>query len=135
MSQEKLEGACLCGAFRFVLRGPIDTFNFCHCSRCRRRTGSAFAAVLHARSSDFTVLTDHTLRKFEPSGWNARHFCGDCGSPLPMWDNEEDHVGIPAGLITDLERKPDLEIMTGSKAAWGEPSGHCPLYEAFPEDW
>ena len=132
-----LTGGCLCGAVRFTLDGPVDIVNYCHCSRCRRRSGSAFATIVHARWSDFEFVSgEEQIVTFEPEGWNLRRFCGGCGSPLPGWDEEDDEVGIPAGLFDgDISSHPDIHIMVGSKAPWYEIQDNLPQHDEFPEEW
>ena len=39
-------GTCLCGAVRFEISGSFERFYLCHCSRCRKGSGSAHAANL-----------------------------------------------------------------------------------------
>ena len=46
------EGVCLCGAVRYRLTGEVRGFQYCHCSRCRKFTGSAHAANLFVRPDD-----------------------------------------------------------------------------------
>jgi hypothetical protein len=36
-----LSGGCGCGAVRFEVRAPLVSASYCHCSCCRRRTGTA----------------------------------------------------------------------------------------------
>jgi hypothetical protein len=38
-----LTGSCLCGAIRFEIDGELGPITCCHCSQCRRATGTAFA--------------------------------------------------------------------------------------------
>jgi len=33
-------GSCLCGVVAFEVEGPFDLFLNCHCSRCRKATGT-----------------------------------------------------------------------------------------------
>jgi hypothetical protein len=33
-------GSCLCGAVRFEVEGSFECFFLCHCSFCRKDTGS-----------------------------------------------------------------------------------------------
>ncbi len=137
MVRQTLTGGCLCGGVRFELAGPIDVVNMCHCSRCRKRGGSAFATVVHAKLSQFRLVSgEEQIQLFEPDGWNARRFCNVCGSPLPGWDEEDDHVGIPAGLFDEgMVTKPELHIMTGSKAEWFDIKDDIDQFEEFPVDW
>lgn len=130
-------GGCLCGAVRFTLEGDIDVVNCCHCSRCRKRSGSAFATIVHARFSDFTIVTgEDEISVYESEQWGARHFCRNCGSPLPGGDEEANHVGIAAGLFDEgMNTSPGLHIMTGSKAQWFDISDQIPQHVEFPENW
>ncbi|MFK5986003.1 MAG: GFA family protein [Pseudomonadota bacterium] len=60
-------------------------FQYCHCSRCRKFTGSAFAANLLVAPQHFKWLTGAELvGRFEPkeSKHFASCFCKNCGSSL-----------------------------------------------------
>ncbi len=137
MSTKTYTGGCLCGAVRFQLQGPIDVINYCHCSRCRRRTGSAFATVVHARLTNYELLSgEDRVSTFSPADRVERQFCSGCGSPLPGQDEEDDEVKIPAGLFDqDFDVAPELHIMTASKAIWFQIHDQLSQYEEFPEDW
>ena len=130
-------GGCLCGAVRFALDGPIEVVNCCHCARCRKRTGSAFATIVHARYSDFEFVSgQHRIKIFEPNDWSRRRFCGDCGSPMPGWDEEDNEIGIPAGLFDEgFDVPPGLHIMTAFKAEWFEITDKVVQHKEFPDDW
>lgn len=61
---------------------------------------------------------------------------GTCGSPLPGWNEDDDEVGIPAGLLDqDPGAQPSLHIIVGSKAPWHEIGDDLPRYETFPDSW
>ncbi|HEX5655877.1 MAG TPA: GFA family protein [Polyangiales bacterium] len=49
-------GSCLCGQFRFTIDGPIRFLKNCHCSRCRKMSGSTFATFARAYTRDLRVL-------------------------------------------------------------------------------
>ena len=36
-----VRGSCLCGGVRFEVRPPFLRANHCHCSRCRKHSGTA----------------------------------------------------------------------------------------------
>ena len=40
---EGITGGCLCGAVRFAYTGAVGPGAYCHCTDCRRITGSAFS--------------------------------------------------------------------------------------------
>ena len=41
-----MKGSCLCGGVVYEIDPPFKIFQYCHCSRCRKFTGSAHAANL-----------------------------------------------------------------------------------------
>ena len=49
-------GSCLCGAVRFRIDGAFERFYLCHCSHCRKDTGSAHAANLFSSGARLTWL-------------------------------------------------------------------------------
>ena len=50
-----IRGRCLCGAVAYEISGKPETAFYCHCSRCRRWTGSAVAALMVIQSDQLTV--------------------------------------------------------------------------------
>jgi len=43
---DEVRGRCLCHRVSYAIRGHLGIFQYCHCSRCQKVTGSAFAANL-----------------------------------------------------------------------------------------
>src|SRR5687767_12758958 len=75
-------GSCLCGSIRYEIRGEIGVGYFCHCSRCRKATGSAFASSALIATKDFVVVAgEEHLKSFSVNGVH-RVFCAECGSPI-----------------------------------------------------
>lgn len=116
-----VKGACNCGAVSFAVDAELGDVFMCHCSICRRYTGTGNIAVLIVAKTALRWLSgeDH-IRRWDKPGvdWQAC-FCSTCGSPLPG-DNDSERMFIPAGLI--IEGADDLRvahhIWTGSKAGW-----------------
>ena len=46
MTQTTLKGSCLCGAVKYRVTGEPTRFFHCHCSRCRKATGTGHASNL-----------------------------------------------------------------------------------------
>ncbi|HIG40708.1 MAG TPA: hypothetical protein EYQ14_09240 [Gammaproteobacteria bacterium] len=44
---------CFCGQFKVVVEGPFGDVRYCHCSQCRRKTGTAFTANAKIDRSNF----------------------------------------------------------------------------------
>ena len=56
-------GSCLCGKITFRLDGPFQMMMHCHCSRCRKHHGSAFATFVGAPSTGFRVAVGKELHQ------------------------------------------------------------------------
>lgn len=74
-------GACLCGAVRFAVDGPLHAPDACHCSQCRRQTGHFWASTDVARSA-LTLHGEEHVKWFSSSPRVERGFCSVCGSTL-----------------------------------------------------
>ena len=101
-------GSCLCGAVKHEVRGAFGAGYFCHCSRCRKATGSAFASSALVATKDFVVIEgDEALKSFSVNGVH-RVFCSHCGSPIiSRRDAMPDAVRVRLGTLdSPLERGP-----------------------------
>lgn len=128
-----IRGSCLCGAVRFEMDRAVGPFELCHCSRCRKCSGSAFVAGLGVRRDEFRWLSGRELIKsFEapilesPPAYRVC-FCGTCGSPVPDTDGDSEWLEIPAGLLDDdPELRPDKHIFVDVKSKWFAITDHLP---------
>jgi len=62
-----------CGAVRFAVRGEPMVVGVCHCTECRKATGSAYLLYVSWPRDAFTVSGQ--AREFK-----GRSFCTVCGS-------------------------------------------------------
>lgn len=136
MTNEKITGSCLCGDVRYEITGNMGVFQYCHCSRCRKITGSAHAANLFVAPADFHWLEGESLvRRFEPSHtkYFATCFCEQCGSTLPWLSKSGKVVIIPAGTMdADPGVRPSQNIFCGSRPAWYVHASEMPENEEMP---
>ena len=51
-----LHGSCLCGEIRFEIHGKIGPAGQCHCSKCRKVSGTDGNAVFYAPAASFRWL-------------------------------------------------------------------------------
>ena len=127
-------GGCLCGAVRFEIGGPIRNIVYCHCSRCRKAQGSAFAANGIVRAEEFRFLSGaDALTAYESSPGQKKYFCKACGSPI-MSKNERrpGQVRVRLGAIeSDIAERPMTHIFATSKANWEDICGELPQYESY----
>ena len=90
-----LQGACLCGANRFTLPGPMGAVGACHCRQCRKTSGHYAASF----DVDEATVVWHTrsLREYTAAGGARRGFCPSCGASLTF--RSADGFSIEAGAI------------------------------------
>jgi hypothetical protein len=117
MDQVVRTGGCLCGSVRYAVRGEPVHVGRCHCTDCRKESGSAF-----------TVYAQWPLDQFELSGeimsYEGRGFCPRCGSRLfnPP-EAGDDLVEVRIGTLDDapFELTPEAEIWVKRREPWLAP--------------
>jgi hypothetical protein len=117
-----LGGGCLCGAVRFELTAAPVWAHCCHCSRCRRASGTAFAANLFVpREALRFVRGEDRVRSHKLADAEAftHVFCETCGSALPFPSLRRELVGVPMGSLDgDPGIAPRAHIFVDSGAPW-----------------
>jgi hypothetical protein len=129
------KGSCLCGAVEYEIDGGLGPIVYCHCSRCRKSNGSAFAAVSPVAAAGFRVVKgEEELRTYSNSTGVHRLFCGTCGSPIiTRRDNMPETVRVRIGTLdTPVESKVSAHIFVGSKAEWDDILDDAPQYLERP---
>ena len=91
-------GSCLCGAVTFEMTGELRPVVACHCTQCRKQTGS-FVHATSSKDADFTFTSDRGLKWYRASDTARRGFCGECGSVLLWKGDGHDSISISAGAI------------------------------------
>ena len=122
-----VSGGCLCGAIRFEVARFVGPFELCHCSRCRKASGSAFAAMIGVKAEDFSWISGRDqIQRYEapvqkhPPGFRTA-FCENCGSPMPGFEAADDWFEIAAGILDDDPGlRPDRHIFVECGSAWFE---------------
>jgi len=128
-------GACLCGAVRFEISGEFESFFLCHCSRCRKDTGSAHAANLFSSTAAITWLSGQdNIRTYRvPDTRHERSFCSECGSALPSIQAMGALLVVPAGSVdTVINIRPTAHICCASRASWDSHLEDIPTTDAIP---
>ena len=136
MTQSTLTGSCLCGAVKYEVTGEPKRFYHCHCSRCRKVTGTGHASNLFLQPAALTWRSgEEQIRSFKVPETKrfTNNFCATCGSRLPRQATGTDMVMIPAGSLDDAAPiQPQARIFSGSRASWSCSDGELPLYPEFP---
>jgi hypothetical protein len=115
---------CACGGASISVKGSPTIYGLCHCTNCRRRTGSAFGMSSYFSKSDVVESQgEFSVYSFHHAAQNHdqdRHFCTACGSTL-YWYNSAlpDLIGISAGCFDDnLPGEPQLSVTDARRYDW-----------------
>src|SRR5262245_1141167 len=115
-----LQGRCICGAVRFTVEDAFSYAFYCHCSRCRLRTGSAFASIggIDVDKVQVTAGREHlSLEGERADGYGAR--CAKCHAFMFAAVRGRRDMHVRLGMLVDApSRTPDHHIHVASKAPW-----------------
>lgn len=121
---EPREGGCLCGAVRYTVTELPDHMHACHCSMCRRISGSATLSVAVPQSAIRIEGEAHVVT-YASSDWAGRSFCGRCGAGL--WYRLHDSVAADSDYIISAGTLDDLSGLTLTKEIYVDrkPEGYA----------
>jgi hypothetical protein len=116
-------GECNCRSVTFEIDADLSDVYVCHCSICRRATGSNGIAVVLVPKDRlrWSAGEEHVTTWKKPHGdWEMR-FCRICGSPVPG-ENDPKTMFVPAGSIVSGGESLRVahHVWVGSRAAWDE---------------
>lgn len=129
-----MQGSCLCGEVQFEIIGKIPNLYQCHCSLCRKVSGSGSSSALILEEKNFKWVhgAECISRYSKPSGYSS-HFCSKCGSPVPN-NFMGTYYWVPAGSLDgNPETRVVAHLYVGSKSHWDIPSVEGAQYEEAPE--
>lgn len=136
MSEQVAHGSCLCKKVNYEITGNMGVFQYCHCSRCRKVSGSAHASNLFVAPADFRWLSgEEYVGRYEPENtrYFATCFCKNCGSTLPWLSKSGKVVIIPAGSLDgDPQLRPTQNIFCGSRPDWYVHASELPEHDEMP---
>lgn len=131
-----IKGKCLCGSAEFQLVGNLGEASLCHCSVCRKASGSAFGAYAGVDKNDFKWLRQDSVKRFEVTALLSKYFCSHCGSTLlthHLADAQMFYLSLGC-----LEDAPEVELkyhqFVDSKASWYHIHDNLPQYQGWAED-
>jgi hypothetical protein len=120
----EISGSCLCNQVKFTVNGPFKLFALCHCSRCRKSTGSAHTSNIFTQADRINWISGDTLvKRYElPDAKRfTKAFCSQCGCPVPCISRDGKRLLIPAGCLDDDPAiRPHVRIYCADKAPWYE---------------
>ncbi len=131
MSPRILSGQCFCGAVAYAVPDEFVYAANCHCSNCRRTTGSAFKPFAGIAREKLILTRGHTDLLIHGNGQGNDTHCGVCGSLLYSVIRAGAFVHVAMGtLVDDPSMRPTKHIFVGSKAPWYAITDELPQYDA-----
>ena len=129
----RLRGECFCRSVGYEV---LDAFEYalnCHCSNCRRTTGSAFKPFAGIAAGHLVLVRgeDHLMRYGDATNHDVH--CGRCGSLLYSRVRDGAYVHVALGTLIDTPSiRPSAHIFVGSKAPWHTICDDLPQYDELP---
>lgn len=130
-----LSGSCLCGAVRYKATGDVRRFYHCHCSRCRKATGTGHASNMFLAGSLEWISGEDQVASYKlPEAERFTNtFCKTCGGRVPKFSEKIGMVLIPAGSLDDEPgAAPQARIFTAFRTAWSCDDSALPQFGELP---
>lgn len=115
-----MRASCLCGSIQLNLLELPKHFYQCHCSLCRKQSGTASNAATIVRSDRIVWLEGEALvTRYQKATGFSSHFCRQCGSPVPNRLGNGKFSWFPLGLLDEHATIAlTLHLHVGSSANW-----------------
>src|SRR5690606_17010690 len=124
--RQGLTGGGLCGAVRYCTEGLPLRVGLCHCTTCKRQTGSPLPA--YAIFAADRVQITGTTQGFRTSPGIDRRFCPACGTPI--YHDEGAEYAVALGTLDEPDRVPPpaYELWTVRRLPWLDQIGSLKRY-------
>lgn len=127
-------GSCLCEQVKFEIDGDHFRLYQCHCSLCRRQSGSLSNAATIVPNERFRWRRgSEFISSWQKASGFRSDFCSSCGAPVPNPLGDLPYFWIPAGLLAGDSR---LEIVAhlcvASRASWDFAPLQGKCYDELP---
>ena len=130
------KGSCLCGSIRYEAKELNGPYVYCHCTSCRKASGSAYAANVSSPIDTFRVVSgERYSQSFESSTDKFRYFCSRCGSPLyTIVGKDPSVVRLRLGALdSTFTEPPAAHIFVSEKPGWHTISDTLPQFDLWPD--
>lgn len=100
----KDSGSCYCGKIKFDVWDFNPTYSLCHCTECRKWTGSFYACIA-AKNGNYKIHGAENITWFLKSADSEQGFCKNCGSAI-FWRKNPDagFLDIAIGFLDNFEQ-------------------------------
>jgi len=125
--QFPLTGGCGCGAVRFEVTAPLVSSDYCHCTRCQRRTGTSASANARPAPGSFRIVKGAVhLRAWRPPGGFEKLFCNECGSAV--FSRHPEDLNRMSIRLGEFDSDPGIRPSARQFVAYAAP------WEPIPDD-
>ncbi|WP_354554268.1 GFA family protein [Kaistia defluvii] len=114
MRQLHRTGGCLCRGVRFQVKGEPCNAGVCHCSDCRKATGSLFLASADWQVSQFSYTG-------QVATYAGRSFCPNCGGRLFSLHVAKVEIYLGAFDEAPNDIQPSVEVWASRREIWMPP--------------
>jgi len=124
--------SCLCGQVKMDINGKISEIIHCHCSRCRKSTGSAYATNGYVLKDTLTITQgEENLNFYQMNEHIRKYFCVTCASPIYSENAREPlRVRLRLGTLDcDITERPGSHNFVTSRACWDQFNDHLPHFK------
>ena len=130
-----IKGACSCGNVTYIIDRRLRDATSCHCSMCRKASGSQSSAFALLEPNAFSWLSgEDKLTYYKSSKDMGSFFCSRCGSTLAGTYKGE-ICWVTLGCVEgDPEITVEKHIFMGSKASWETNPNDVAQFEEFPDE-
>lgn len=132
-----IKGGCLCGAVRFENRTQPQLVGHCHCTDCRRSSGTGHSTHAVVPEAGLTVTGKVTFYESTADSGNRvrRGFCGICGSPLLSTNSAMAGVAfLRVSALDDPEVvNPQMIVYASRAPSWDKMDPTLPAFATMPE--
>lgn len=134
MEASKIRGQCLCGEVQFFIKGKHFGIYQCHCSECRKITGSSenSSCVVPFEQFSWVKGVSSISSYVHESGYRS-DFCRRCGSAAPNIMKNGEYYWVPAGALENVAQLTvTAHLCVASKAGWDSLPGDGVRFEKVP---
>ena len=131
-------GKCLCGDVQFFSEIRTDPFKIyqCHCSLCKKQSGSSANSATIIEATHFKWIKNDTIKKWQKNTGFSSHFCTSCGCPVPN-SFADKYYWIPVGLLEFdmglIDTKVVANFCLSSKSSWHSIDTESNNFDTLPE--
>ncbi len=133
-----MTATCACGQAAITVNAMPTMHGVCHCTNCKRRTGSAFGISAYFDRTAVTAQTGktsiyafrHAAQNHDQLNTQERHFCPDCGTTLFWYLTAlPEKIGIAWGCFADEGLpEPTYSVTDCKREAWVSLQGNWQVF-------